>query len=64
MPIYEYSCRNCGTIELFQKVTDEKITKCPKCDTEIERVISITSRPKFNGSGFYETDYVNKKGAK
>jgi predicted nucleic acid-binding Zn ribbon protein len=28
---------------------------------EMERVWKKTSKPQFNGSGFYETDYKEKK---
>ena len=26
----------------------------------MDRIISMTNRPKFSGSGFYETDYKKK----
>lgn len=62
MPLYEYNCKNCGTIEVLQKITEEPLKKCPncKCD-EISRLLSVTSDPQFKGSGFYETDYKRAK---
>ena len=32
---------------------------CVDCgqDVIMDRLISVTARPKFSGSGFYETDY-------
>lgn len=33
MPIYDYECKNCGTEvnDVFQKVTDAELKKCPEC---------------------------------
>lgn len=61
MPTYEYECKDCGIIEVDQKITDERLTKCPKCQVqEVSRIISITLPPKFKGKGWYETDYKKK----
>ena len=33
MPIYEYQCQSCGhQFDVIQKVSDEKLTICPKCN--------------------------------
>lgn len=40
MPIYEYDCLECGKIEIFQDINDEKLTKCPTCKNKIKRLIS------------------------
>lgn len=61
MPTYDYKCKKCGiTFELFQKMSDEPITKCIKCDGEVKRLIGSGLTPVFKGSGFYETDYKSK----
>lgn len=60
MPIYEYKCIECGTFELLQKVTDDKIEVCPTCGKEVEKLISTVNH-KYCGTGFYETDYKKKR---
>ena len=41
----------------------EKCAKasCSKTLVEMERVFGNTGKPQFKGSGFYETDYKDKK---
>ncbi|CAB4141229.1 CxxC_CxxC_SSSS, putative regulatory protein, FmdB family [uncultured Caudovirales phage] len=60
MPLYEYKCDKCGIIEVRQAITDAPLKTCPNCNSNIEKQISVTGKPKFNGSGFYETDYSRK----
>lgn len=58
MPTYEYECVNCNKVfEIFQKITDEPLKKCPKCNKKISRLIGGGSGVIFKGSGFYATDY-------
>lgn len=58
MPTYEYKCKKCHeSFEYFQSMKDAKLTVCPKCKGELERLIGSGSPPIFKGSGFYETDY-------
>ena len=41
MPTYEYRCPNCGNdFELFQKMSEEPVAACPKCDTPSQRRLS------------------------
>ena len=41
MPTYEYECINCGyTFEVFQRMMDNPLKKCPKCKKEVKRLIS------------------------
>jgi len=61
MPTYDYECEKCGKrFELFQKMSAEPISSCPKCKGKAHRLIGIGSGVIFKGSGFYHTDY-NKK---
>jgi putative FmdB family regulatory protein len=61
MPIYEYRCRACGcTFERMQKFSDPLVRKCPKCGkSRVEKLIS-RSAIKFEGTGWYVTDYARK----
>ncbi|HYA30040.1 MAG TPA: FmdB family zinc ribbon protein, partial [Acidobacteriota bacterium] len=59
MPIYEYSCQKCGTIEVTQKITDNPLTKCPTCKSKVKKLISNTSF-QLKGTGWYVTDYARK----
>ena len=62
MPTYEYVCKNCGyEFEEFQSMTAEPLKTCPKCNKEIIRKIGTGAGLVFKGSGFYITDYKNKK---
>ena len=65
MPTYEYECTSCKhTFEASQKMTDQPLTKCPKCHKKVKRLISIGSGIIFKGSGFYATDYRKKNNEK
>lgn len=57
MATYEYKCEKCGVIEVQQKISEEPLKKCPHCEEQVTRLISVTSPPQFKGSGFYQTDY-------
>ncbi len=61
MPTYEYRCEKCGKFEYDQRITEDPLTKCPKCGSLVKRLIS-GSGIVFKGSGFHITDY--KKGEK
>jgi putative FmdB family regulatory protein len=61
MPNYDYKCLDCNnTFEIFQKMTDEPLSICPKCGGNLKRLIGTGSGPIFKGNGFYQTDYKNK----
>jgi putative FmdB family regulatory protein len=62
MPIYEYKCRKCGhQFEALQKFSDEPLSVCPKCNANaLQKCISASSF-QLKGSGWYESDYKNKK---
>ena len=58
MPTYEYECTQCGYhFEVFQKMTDKRLSKCPKCGKKVRRLIGSGAGIIFKGSGFYATDY-------
>lgn len=57
MPTYDYECRKGHRFELFQKMSDEPVAKCPECGAEAQRLISGGAGFLFKGDGFYITDY-------
>ena len=57
MPTYEYLCQTCShRFETWQKMTDDPLTTCPKCESPIRRVL-YPAGVVFKGSGFYKTDH-------
>ena len=68
MPTYDYLCKECGyKFEYFQTMSSpalKTISNCKNCkekDCNVERIISGGTGLIFKGSGFYLTDYKNKK---
>ena len=62
MPIYEYQCQSCGhQFDVIQKVSDEKLTICPKCNKKKLKKLVTSAGFKLKGTGWYETDFKNKK---
>ena len=63
MPTYDYICNDCEKIyEYFQTMSDAPIRECPECKkNSLRRVISGGTGLIFKGSGYYLTDYKNKK---
>ncbi len=57
MPTYEYVCTKGHTFDAFQSIKDEPLTRCPKCNSAVRRVINGGMGVIFKGSGFYTTDY-------
>ncbi|MEM6457312.1 MAG: FmdB family zinc ribbon protein [Acidobacteriota bacterium] len=75
MPIYEYSCSQCGArIEVMQRMSDDKLTQCTELtprdrpancsqDGALRKQISAPAF-QFKGSGWYVTDYKKSDGGK
>ena len=63
MPTYDYICDDCNEkYEYFQSMSDDPLTECPECNKDsLRRVISGGTGLIFKGSGYYLTDYKNKK---
>jgi putative FmdB family regulatory protein len=60
MPIYEYECNQCGSIEeALQKFSDKPLTRCRHCTGKLTKLVS-QSTFHLKGSGWYATDYANK----
>ena len=59
MPTYDYICDACQhEWELFQRITEDHIKKCPACKkNKAVRQFGTGAAVMFKGSGFYETVY-------
>ena len=63
VPTYSYECTQCGHVEdKFHSMTAKPRVKCEECGGRCIRLIGKGSGIIFKGSGFYETDYKDKKG--
>ena len=62
MPIYEYQCGHCGyAFEKLQRIGATLLTVCPQCQQRALKKLLSAPRFKLKGSGWYETDFKNKK---
>jgi putative FmdB family regulatory protein len=61
LPLYEYLCPKCGRFELIRKFSDESVTECPTCGSEVQKLLSAPAI-QFKGTGWYITDYARKDG--
>ena len=62
MPTYNYYCSHCDShFSYFQKMSELSFSKCEECGCKIKRVITGGTGLIFKGSGFYLTDYKDKK---
>ena len=63
MPTYDYICNECKKMfEYFQTMSAKPLTDCPACKkNSLRRIISGGTGLIFKGSGYYLTDYKNKK---
>lgn len=60
MPIYEYRCERGHTFEVMQRMTDDPVVSCTRCDAPVQRVFHPVA-VHFKGKGFYNTDYGTKR---
>lgn len=62
MPLYIYYCPKCDTEkEYIHKITEEPKIYCSKCKELMKRKLCGNGLLRFNGPGFYETDYKQKE---
>ena len=60
MPIYEYRCDRGHTFEVMQRMTDDPVLSCTRCEAPVQRVFHPVA-VHFKGKGFYNTDYGTKR---
>ncbi len=58
MPIYEYSCQDCGNkFSKLESITSEdRIKTCPECGGKAKRIVSLTSF-HLKGGGWFSSGY-------
>lgn len=65
MPTYSYECKKCGHVQdIFHAMTLTPRIRCEKCNALCNRLLGTGAGIIFKGSGFYETDYKKKQGAR
>ncbi|MHC1791086.1 FmdB family zinc ribbon protein [Solidesulfovibrio sp.] len=64
MPLYEFQCPACDRVfEELRRSGDESEAPCPGCGTAAPRIVSLSAFA-LKGSGFYATDYVQRRPGK
>lgn len=56
MPIYEYECDKGHHFEVTQRISEDRLDTCIKCDAPAERLISASSFV-LKGGGWYAQGY-------
>lgn len=66
MPTYTYACKKCEHAwDVFHAMSATPKLTCPKCASKrVEKQIGTGAGIIFKGSGFYETDFKEKKGSR
>ena len=60
MPIYEYRCERGHQFEVMQKMSDDPVLSCTRCEAPVQRVFHPVA-VHFKGKGFYNTDYGTRR---
>jgi putative FmdB family regulatory protein len=61
MPLYEFRCSACDRVfEELRRAGDESAAACPDCGRPASRIVSLSAFA-LKGSGFYATDYGNRR---
>jgi len=62
MPIYEYQCKQCDyRFDKLQRINAALLSECPQCHQQTLKRLVSAPRFKLQGSGWYETDFKDKK---
>ena len=63
MPTYTYACSKCGhSFDVFHAMSATPKIKCEQCGASAKKQLGTGAGFIFKGSGFYETDFKDKKG--
>ncbi len=65
MPTYSYECLKCGHVfDVFHAMSATPKPACESCGSRrCKKMLGTGAGIIFKGSGFYETDFKDKKGA-
>ena len=65
MPTYEYTCDACTHgFEAQQRITEDPLTRCPKCEKLALKRLVGTGNFILKGAGWYADAYSGSGGAK
>ena len=64
MPNYDYRCKKCGEFTLWQGIKEKALETCPKCGSNVHRIIGKNIGVVYKCAGFYSTDTRNSSGEK
>jgi putative FmdB family regulatory protein len=63
MPVYVYTCVNCGIqFDRLQAFTEKPLRRCPECGKLKLKKVYQPVGIVFKGSGFYATDHHSPSG--
>ncbi len=60
MPIFDFKCRECGVEKEMIVSSSTSTVECKSCGGIMYKQVSSPGGFKFNGKGFYATDYKGK----
>lgn len=62
-PTYDYECSECDhCFEVFQNMSDPKITQCPECSEEtLQRLVGCGTSVVFKGDGDSRSTSIKEK---
>ena len=61
MPTYSYQCKRCAQVQdVFHSMSQSPKIKCEACGGPCIRLLGSGAGIIFKGTGFYESDYINK----
>ncbi|MGY8865974.1 MAG: FmdB family zinc ribbon protein [Methylophagaceae bacterium] len=57
MPTYNYECKKCAEqLEVFQRITADPLTTCPKCNKdELKKIIVASGGFQLKGKGWFKS---------
>ena len=63
MPKYDYRCKKCDNEFEKQLKMNDPNPPCPKCDSDVKKIIIAVSPVYYHAPGFYTTDSMNVPGS-
>jgi len=60
-PHYDYECRRCGVVEVWQRMTEAPHRRCPRCGARARRLIGAGSALMFLGPGWQTNSRLDRE---